>query len=176
MRRITEKGAIALLRKYSTDGDSFDKVLKHVETVRKVALRIADEIPGVNIQFISIGSLLHDIGRFDCWKKDGIKHGIRGGEILRKEGLPEYALVAERHLGAGISKEDIKEQGLNLPLKDYMPVTKEEKIITHADNLVEQDREISLHEAVERYDKELGRKAADKIRNLAKEVEGMKFR
>jgi uncharacterized protein (TIGR00295 family) len=144
--------------------------------VRKVALRIAKDIPDIDIKFISIASLLHDIGRFDCWKKDTIKHGLRGAEILRKEALGRYASVAERHLGAGISKEDIKEQGLKLPLNDYMPVTKEEKIITHSDNLIQGDEEISVEEAIERYKKELGKKVADKIRRLGEEVEKMKAR
>ena len=176
MRKITEKQAIALLKKYSKDKDSFNKVLKHSKAVRKVALRIAKEIPDIDKDFISIGCLLHDIGRFDCWKKDVIKHGIRGAEILRKEGLNEYAFIAERHLGAGISKEDIKEQSLDLPLNDYIPVTKEEKIITHADNLIRMDKEISVKDAVKRYKKELGKKAAKKIKKLTKEVEKMKVK
>ena len=176
MKKLTEKEAIALLKKYSNNEDSFKKVLNHVQAVRKVALRIANEVPNVDKDFISIACLLHDIGRFDCWKKNVIKHGLRGAEMLRKEGLTEYALVAERHLGAGISKEDIREQGLSLPNKDFIPISKEEKIITHADNLIKGDKEISVKEAIERYREELGDKVAEKTRRLAKEVEDMKIK
>ncbi len=173
MKDITEKEAILLLKKYSKDKDSFDNVLKHCKAVRKVALRIAKGVPDIDEHVISVGSLLHDIGRFSC-SKDVIKHGLRGAEILSEEGLGEFASIALRHLGAGISKEDVKEQGLDIPMNDYIPVTKEEKIITHADNLIEKDEEISLKDATQRYEKELGKKVAHKVRKLGKEVEKMR--
>jgi uncharacterized protein (TIGR00295 family) len=176
MRIITEEAAISLLKKYSKDKDSFKKVLEHAKAVRKVALRIAKKIPNVDKHLISVGCLLHDIGRFGYWKKNPAIHGVRGAEILRKEGLNQYSYIAERHLGAGISKEDIKEQGLDLPLNDYIPVTKEEKIIAHADNLIKGDKEISAQEAIERFRQELGIKVANKIKKLAQEVEDMEVK
>ena len=174
MGKLTEKEAIALLKKYSKDKDSFEKVLAHSKAVQKFALEISKDIPDIDPEHIRIGSLLHDIGRFDCWEKNPEKHGIRGAEILRDENLPEYALVAERHLGAGISKEDILERNINLPLKDYIPVTKEEKIITHADNLIHRDKRVSLKECMERYEKMINKKVAKQVKKLAKEVEDMK--
>ena len=176
MKKISVDEAKKLLRKYAKDEDSFKKVLKHSEAVRNVAKDIAKDIKDVDLDFIESASLLHDIGRFQCGpeSEDSIKHGIIGGEILRKEGLSEHALVAERHLGAGISKEDIEEQGLELPLDDYIPVSKEEKIITHADNVVFGDRIGNVEEAVERYRKELGNKVEKKVKKLAEEVKEMK--
>ncbi len=176
MKKIGVEEAIKLLKKYAKDEDSFKKVLKHSEAVRKVAKDIAKKVKGVDIDFIESASLLHDIGRFQCGpdKEDNIKHGIVGAEILREEGLKEHALVAERHLGAGISKEDIVEQGLEMPLGDYIPVSKEEKIITHADNLIFGDRIGKVEGAIERYRKELGEKVEKKVKKLAEEVEGMK--
>jgi uncharacterized protein len=171
---MNEKQAIALLKKYSKDEKGFDKVLKHVQAVKDLALEISEEIPSIDIEKVRIGSLLHDIGRFDCFPNNADKHGIRGAEILRSEGLHEYALICERHLGAGISKEEIKEQKLNLPLQDYIPITKEEKVIAHADNLIEGNKRITLEQAVERFHKEIGKKAADKIKKLAEEVKSMK--
>lgn len=176
MKKLTEEEAIALLKKYSKDSESFTKVLEHSKAVQKVALKIAKHICNVDIDFIAIATILHDIGRFDCWEKDVIKHGLRGAEILRKEGFFEYALVAERHLGAGISKEDVKEQDLDLPDEDFVPISKEEKIITHADNLVMGDIEISVGDAIERYEKELGKKVAGKIKKLAEKVERMEVK
>jgi len=173
---INEEEAIKLLKKYSKDEKVFKIVLDHSKTVQEVALEIAKDVPNLDLELIKIGSLLHDIGRFECkpGAGAGIKHGVFGAEILRKEGLDEIADIAERHLGAGISKEEVKEQRLDLPLKDYLPVTKEQKIITHADNLVSGDKRISLKKAVERYRKELGEKAASKVKKLADEVENMK--
>lgn len=170
---ITEKEAIALLRRYAKNKREFDIILKHSKAVQKIALRIAKDIKGVDIEFIKTASLLHDMGRFECPRDLAFKHGIIGAKILRKEGLKKHALVAERHLGAGISKEDIIEQKLELPLKDYLPKTKEEKIIAHADNLIENNREITIEKVIERYRKELGEKVAKKIKRLNDEVNKM---
>ncbi len=176
MKKISEKRAIELLRRYAKSEKDFKSVLKHSKAVKNVAVDIGKKIEGIDLDFIKSASLLHDIGRFKCGPKsgDGVKHGIMGGDILRKENLPEHALVAERHLGAGIGKEDILEQDLNLPLKDYIPVSKEEKIITHADNLVFGYRIGNIEEAVERFSKELGKKVGRKIKRLAREVEKFK--
>ncbi len=171
---ITEKEAIALLRKYSKSKKDFNAVLKHSKAVQKVALRIAKKIKNIDIEFIKTASLLHDIGRFRCHPgKFSYKHGIVGANILRKEGLKKHALVAERHLGAGISKKDIKEQKIKLPLKDYLPRTKEEKIIAHADNLIAGSKEISLRRTIERFRKELGKEAAEKVKRLGGKVRDM---
>lgn len=176
MKKISEKEAVRLLRKYANNEENFKGVLKHSKVVQKLALDIGKRVKDVDLNFIKTSSLLHDIGRFKHGpgSKDSVKHGIAGADILREEGLFDHASVAERHLGAGISKEDIIEQGLELPLQDYIPVSKEEKIICHADNLVEFYKEVSLPKAIERYEKGLGKKVAKKVKKLAEDVEGMK--
>lgn len=45
----------------------------------------------------------------------------------------EWARVAERHTGTGITMEDIISQNLDLPLADYCPETMLEKLICYAD-------------------------------------------
>ncbi len=176
MKKISEEEAINLLKRYASSDDAFDGVLRHVKAVQKLALEIGSKVKSVDLDFIRGASLLHDIGRFKIRikGKDVVKHGIYGGEILRGEGLPDYALVAERHLGAGISKEEVISQELDLPLKDYVPVSREEKIICYADKLIAGDRRISIDEAVDRFNNEIGEKAGEKIKKLAEEVEGMK--
>ncbi|MFH1641875.1 MAG: HD domain-containing protein [Nanoarchaeota archaeon] len=171
MTKLTEEQAINLLKKYSKDKRSFDKVLAHSKAVQKLALELSEKIKGVNKEYIKIGSLLHDIGRFESIKPE--QHGIIGEDILNDEGLSEYSSIARNHLGAGISKEEVIEQNLPLPIDDYIPITKEEKIITHADNLIKSDKRISLQDAIERYDKELGKKAANKIKKLADDIKDM---
>jgi len=116
----------------------------------EVALKISQHIRSIDIEAVKIGALLHDIG----WAvtSDPFKHFIQGGEILRKEGFPEkIALIAERHFGAGLTKEEAKRLGL--PEKDYLPNNLEEKVICHADNLVHLDKEGSFEQYLNRLDK-----------------------
>jgi len=176
MKRISEEEAIRLLKKHSSNEKNFKGVLGHSKVVQKVAMDIASKVPGVDMEFIKGASLLHDIGRFKHGpgSEYGVKHGIAGGEILRKEGLDDYALVAERHLGAGVTKEEIVERGLDLPAKDYIPVSKEEKIICHADKLVFEEEVKKVEDAVSKFGKRFGKKAGKRIRELSEEVEGMK--
>ncbi|MDO8481445.1 MAG: HDIG domain-containing protein [Nanoarchaeota archaeon] len=171
---ITEEQAVALLRKHITSDEIFHKILAHVQKVKEIALRIGKQVPGVDLELIRIGSLLHDIGRYKAGLgKEGIKHGIIGGEILRKEGLPEsLALIAERHIGAGITKKEILAKKLPLPPQEYVPVSKEEKIIAHADNLVFGHVEKPFSAVVERYTQELPDQV-DRFIALKDEVEGM---
>ena len=87
--------------------------------------------------------MLHDIGIFltdapsiECrGTQPYILHGILGAKLLREEGMDEsVARVAERHTGAGISREEIISQGLPLPPDgDYMPASGLERLICYAD-------------------------------------------
>jgi len=175
MKSISEKEAVRLLKKYASNDENFRGVLGHSKVVQKVALEIGMNVKDIDLEFIKSASLLHDIGRFEYGpgSKEAVKHGIAGAAILRKEGLPDYALVAERHLGAGISKEDIKEQKLELPLKDYLPVSKEEKIITYADKLVFEEEIKSVEDAVSKFTKRFGERAGSRIKELGEEIGGM---
>ncbi len=93
----------------------------------------------IDLDLVAAGCLLHDIGAFGFMKNfhlkqdDYIKHGIIGGKILRKEGLNKIALIAERHIGAGISKEEIIKNNFPLPKKDFLPITPEQKLVCYAD-------------------------------------------
>ncbi len=55
-------------------------------------------------------------------------------------------------------------------MKDYVPITIEEKIITAADNLIFNDREGTIEEVYERYLKELSAIEAEKVKKLHEEV------
>ena len=120
---------------------------------------------------MSIGALLHDIGRFKYppGTKDAILHGVEGGKILRELGYEIYARICERHIGVGITKEDILAQGLPLPLKDYVPETKEEIIIAYADNLdspgIKDERDVE-----ERFAREIGESYRERVRQFHKKV------
>ena len=117
--------------------------LIHVVLVTKKALEIACRLNLSLDQknFIEEAGMLHDIGvikvkssKMDCQGDfPYVCHGVEGGKILKSLNLKPHALVAERHIGVGVSKEDIESQNLPLPLRDMTPQTLEEKIITYAD-------------------------------------------
>ncbi|MBW2981857.1 HDIG domain-containing protein [Candidatus Woesearchaeota archaeon] len=176
---MDEKQCIELLKKYAPDEEGFKKVLEHSKAVQKVALRIAEDIIAsghhVDVKFLICACLLHDIGRFECPPdKKSISHGVKGAEILRKEGLDErYALVCERHIGSGIDEQDIEEQNFDLPLKDYMPKSIEEKIICYADSLIFGDKEVTIGQVIERYRK-YGKRLVEKTKKLHEEIEKLR--
>lgn len=106
-------------------------------------MEVLDKHPEIQADrnFVYEAAMLHDIGilhtdalGIGCnGKHPYICHGILGAEMLRKEGLPQHARVAERHTGTGLTKETIQRQGLPLPLHDFSPETIEEQIVCYAD-------------------------------------------
>jgi uncharacterized protein (TIGR00295 family) len=122
-----------------------DEVINHSKAVRDVAVRIAKKAHA-NIELVEAGALLHDIGRS---KTHGILHGVEGAKIAQQFGLPESIVnIIERHLGAGIPHDEAP--ALGLPAKDYVPLTLEEKIVAHADNLIDNDRIHPIQKEVEK--------------------------
>ena len=133
-----------LLAKYFGCGSTaWFVVSEHSRLVADKALAVARSLGpcGLDLRFIEEAALLHDIGvcrtnapGIGCaGDAPYILHGIIGREILEAEGLPRHALVCERHIGVGLTKEDILRQQLPLPLRDMVPLTREEEIICFAD-------------------------------------------
>ncbi|NOZ80441.1 MAG: HDIG domain-containing protein [DPANN group archaeon] len=173
MEKLSEQQALALLRRHAPSEASYDLLLRHVQTVKEVAVRIARQCPGVDVDFVRSAALLHDIGRFRYPPgKGSIRHGIEGGKMLRKEGLPAHARVCETHIGVGISREDIEKQGLPLPKEDFLPQTKEEVIISYADNLVAYDVEKDIDYVIDRFRKELGEEYVRRVKDQHRLVRG----
>ena len=122
-----------------------EQVVNHCLAVRDVAVRIAKKA-GVDLSLVEAGALLHDIGRS---KTHGIFHAVEGAKIATKLGLPGSIVgIIERHIGAGLSKEEAKKLGL--PAKDYIPMALEEKIVCHADNLIDNCKMQNIEREVER--------------------------
>lgn len=118
-----------------------DKVISHCIAVRDLCLKYAKNA-GADIDLVNAGALLHDIGRS---KTHSIAHGQAGADILREMGISEdICLIVERHIGAGLSAEECRINGL-IP-KDCIPKTAEEKIVAHCDNLIKGTRVISVEE------------------------------
>ena len=132
--------ALALLKKYGASGS----VLEHVKVVRDYAMEMAENAD-CDRELVEAGALLHDIGRTET---HGIDHAVVGAKILRKEGVDERIVrIVERHIGAGITREDA--EYLGLPPADYLPETIEEKIVCHADNLIGKKDRVTIREAIE---------------------------
>lgn len=129
-----------ILRKNASSEQSFGIILRHSLEVLAKSVEIINRkrlYKEVDFNLIISGAILHDIGTFKFLEnesKEGyIKHGVIGGEILRREGLEKEALIAERHTGSGLTKEEIEKNGWDLPHQDFLPVSLEEKIICYAD-------------------------------------------
>ena len=138
----TEKECLRLLADYGAD----EKLIRHSQAVRALAVKIAS-MCGADEILVSIGALLHDIGRT---KTNGIRHAFEGSQILEEENLDERIVkIVQRHTGAGIPK--LEAISLGLPDMDFIPDTLEEKIVAHSDNLFASDRRITLDECVQNY-------------------------
>lgn len=178
-KSISEKQAIALLRKYAPSEEIFEKILAHSKAVQKESAAVAEKVAKYapcDIEFIASAALLHDIGRNLCppKTKQSICHGVVGGALLKHEGLDErYVRICERHIGIGIAKQDIIEQQLPLPKKDFIPETTEEIIIAYADNLVDGDTIRDEQYVVERFRKELGEIYAQRALLFHEKVHGL---
>ncbi|MDG6244334.1 MAG: TIGR00295 family protein [Methanolobus sp.] len=141
---ISRDLAIGILR----DSGCSEKVIEHCIAVAQLALEIAQGLKAqgrdVNMALVEVGGLLHDIGRA---KSHGMDHAIAGAKIAADNGIdPEVIEIIKRHIGAGITSEEAKTMGL--PEDDYMPVTLEQKIVAHADNLIKGTERISLESRI----------------------------
>ncbi len=138
-----------LHKKYAPSEKILDLVWSHSLNVEGIVKKIIADHPELQIKedLARAGAIAHDIGVYlvepcSCHKKGRekskepyIKHGVIGADIIRNEGLgKEVALMVERHIGTGISKEQILKNNLPLPVKDFIPKTLEEKLVGYADN------------------------------------------
>ena len=142
----TEISPAKLIRKYYSAAPlAWQILLDHSRLVTRRALQIGRYLQAqgdsVDLKFIAEAAMLHDIGmimtdtpELGCHGTGNyLQHGIRGKEILEHEGLPKHARVCERHIGVGLTAEEIRRQHLPLPARDMQPETLEEQIICYAD-------------------------------------------
>jgi uncharacterized protein len=160
---------LVLLKKYyDPDSEAFRVLVTHSEMVTQKALELAEKISHLNPnrQFIHEASMLHDIGilftdspQIGCFGNHPyVLHGTLGRELLEKEGYPRHALVCERHVGTGFSKEDIIRQNLPLPHRDMLPVSLEEQIICFADKFfTKKDGELRKERSIDDIRKDIAR-------------------
>ncbi|WP_346709402.1 HD domain-containing protein [Phocaeicola salanitronis] len=152
---------LTLIDKFYPEENELKRILLvHSRSVTDKALALAKKHPELDLDltFIEEAAMLHDIGIFltdapdiQCFGTHPyICHGYLGADLVRKEGFPRHALVCERHTGAGLSLQDIEEQGLPVPHRDMVPVSLEEEIICFADKFFSKtklDKEKSIEKA-----------------------------
>lgn len=145
----------AIISKYCAGNTELqDILLTHSRQVADRALAILRLHPEwveqgeVDPIFVEEAAMLHDVGvvlcdapKIHCKGTHAyIEHGYLGAEILRQEGLPKHAAVAERHTGTGITMEQIMREQLPIPMQDYTPRTLEERLICYADKFYSKTR------------------------------------
>lgn len=125
------------------NGEELELILTHGRMVAELACEVGRRI-GLSddeIIFLYEAAMLHDIG-ISRVHAPGIgmhgqfpyiTHGIHGRKILEAEGLPRHALICERHIGVGLTPQDITAQKLPLPERDMSPQNLYEEIICFAD-------------------------------------------
>lgn len=153
------------------EADAYERILAsagcsrhvrlHCRKVREAAREyIAEGIADRDL--VEAGAALHDIGRA---KTHSIAHGQVGADICRGMGLPEeVARIVECHVGAGIPVCECILLGLEP--RDCVPRTIEERIVAHADNMVQGERIMLLPGSVMNTTL-LGRKIRRRLYRLA---------
>ncbi|MFJ1806884.1 MULTISPECIES: HD domain-containing protein [unclassified Streptomyces] len=132
----------ALHERYAPSREALDLVFTHCEIVCGIAEQLATrtDLP-LDADLVRIGALLHDVGVYRLYDRAGrldhhnyIRHGVLGHEILREEGFPErLRRFCSCHTGVGLTRHDIRKQGLAIPEADYLAETVEEQLVMYAD-------------------------------------------
>lgn len=138
-----DKAITILKRHYRPETAAFKVLVAHGDAIRKKAMTLIEKNPrfDVDTDLIEESAYLHDIGIIDTSASSigchgdhpYLTHGVFGKARLEQEALPKHARIAERHIGVGLTKEDIVKNNLPLPHKDMMPETIEEEIICFLD-------------------------------------------
>lgn len=147
-------------------------VIAHLDSVERKAVELAERAIArgheINLGLVRAGAALHDIGRS---RTHGISHAVVGAQMLRGRGIdPRVVRITERHIGAGVTRLEAK--NLGLPAKGYIPETLEEKLVAHADNVMEGGREVPLERTLRHVAKMLGKghPALRRMRDLENEI------
>lgn len=141
-------------------------LLLHSRQVANLSTEICDRHPELRLdrRFLYEAAMLHDIGIIHTHAPGilcqgtapYICHGLIGGQMLRHEGLPKHARVAERHTGTGLTVRQIASQNLPLPRRDFSPQTTEEQVICYADKFYSKSKPEAV-KSVEQVEKSLSR-------------------
>ena len=168
---------------YDRRSKTFAILVDHGQQVAQKALVAAEKVAHLepDVDFIYNAAMLHDIGILDTdspglgchGKYPYICHGFIGREMLESRELTEYGPICERHIGVGISLDEIRNFKLPLPERDMLPVSIEEQIICYADKFFSkngQGRQPNSEKSVEQITQSLNAYGQDKVHRFQKWV------
>jgi uncharacterized protein len=142
MRLPTDDEIQDLHRRCAPTPEAFELVHTHCEIVRRIAEQLlARRDHGLDAELVRVGCLLHDIGVYRLFDGTGaldhsgyIRHGVLGRDLLQELGFDERLWgFCARHIGMGLTREDVCRQGLPIPVADYLPESGEEELVMYAD-------------------------------------------
>jgi uncharacterized protein len=130
----------ALHEKHAPTREAFELVHTHCEIVCAIAERLLDGT-GLDADLVRAGCLLHDIGVYRLYDAAGeldharyVRHGVLGHELLSGEGFAEaLCRFCSCHTGMGITRDEVRRQGLPIPEDDYLAESDEERLVMYAD-------------------------------------------
>ena len=129
-----------LHQKYAKTDADLTLIYTHCQIIEAIAMQLLDKNPikDIDRNLVHVGCLLHDIGAYDVLEDgefvQGVRHGIIGENILKSEGFSETIWrFASHHTGVGLTKKDVLDQKLPIPVADYTARTIEEQLVMYAD-------------------------------------------
>lgn len=169
---------------YKRNSKTFEILVAHGRQVAQKALKAAAKVADLkpDLDLIEKAAMLHDIGIFLTDSRQlgcrgnhpYIRHGVLGYDLLISSGWPQLALICERHVGVGISVDDILSFDLPLPQREMVPISLEEQIVCYADKFFSKNGNGSLkapEKSVEEILFSLKKYGPDKIKRFQKWVD-----
>lgn len=171
-----------ILKHYPEGSLAYMYYFTHCVKVTELALKIIDHNQHLKIEkdIVIYGAMLHDIGiikttapEIGCFGEfPYLAHTYLGRELLEKEGLKDIAPICERHVGVGLTKEDIIKAGFPLPHRDMIPLTMEEKLVCYADKFYSKsDNHLVIPRTLEKIRKKILKYGPDKLQKFDELVE-----
>ncbi len=129
-----------LHQKYAKTDADLTLIYTHCQIIEAIAMQLLEENPikDIDRNLVHVGCLLHDIGAYEVLEDgkfvQGVRHGTIGEDILKSEGFSETIWrFASHHTGVGLTKKDVLDQKLPIPVADYTARTIEEQLVMYAD-------------------------------------------
>lgn len=140
-------GEFLFHKKLAATETLLDLVWTHSNIIVDVALDLLDRgtLPAAELprELVIQGCLLHEVGVYLCsgyeWIPNQpptihpyIQHGIVGAWMLMKEGYSAPIIqAAYLHIGVGLSADDIRTHGIDLPKHDFFAQSTFQRFITY---------------------------------------------
>jgi len=161
---LTRENIDKLNKKYAKSERHYTAITVHAEIVNEIAQKIAmNAAIKVDSNLLEQACRIHDVASSsfmnnsdkDFDYKSYQLHAILGSAILLDEGVdPAIAEMVANHLLISVSKEDVENYELRIPVKDYSPTTIEGRILAFADVFHSKDPKFNSFESlVEKYQK-----------------------